>query len=523
MTRWRIGVVVLLVGTMAGFIGGGVKPARAAGPIDVYLIAGQSNATGQGYMANLPKDFKIDQHVLLFNSGLPHLNSGLAADVWLPLHQASESPDRFGPELGFGNRLRKLFPTHQIALIKHAHSGTNLYAEWNPGADSADTAHWGPQFKTFVDTVTAGIRALRDKGYTPTIRGMIWQQGESDNTDNHAGDYGANLAHFISRVRQQFSTPQLRFVYGYVYPPPCTDQGRDLIRQGEHDVDQNSGSPLAVKGALLVATDDLSQRADDPNSPLPDDHIHFGTAGILGLGVRMADKIAAIDVSATTPPTVPPVTTIPSDGNYQRFPDWNKQCEDRVAAFKNKPCDIIFIGDSITQNMSQAPTPAWGLVGGPVWDRVYANRNALNFGVGADKTQHVLWRLDHMDIHSLKPKVAVILIGVNNFEDSAPDIAEGIRAVLDKTLITFTQAKVILISVLPSNRGIDKYKEVNKTIKTFCDNRSVFYLDLFSKMPPVGDNFKGVGFDHVHLTVAGYELWATEMAPLLNRLLRPYE
>ena len=66
-----------------------------------------------------------------------------------------------------------------------------------------------------------------------------------------------------------------------------------LVRKGQKDVDQDSGTPLAVKGAFVVETDDLSQRADDPHSPLPNDRNHFGTAGTLELGRRMAEKMAA--------------------------------------------------------------------------------------------------------------------------------------------------------------------------------------------------------------------------------------
>jgi lysophospholipase L1-like esterase len=493
---------------------------QAGGPIDVYLIGGQSNATGQGYVRNLPKDFKIDPAVLLFTSGKPHLNSGGPAETWIPLRQASESPDRFGPELGFGNRIQELSPGRKIALIKHAHTGTNLYAQWNPGKNAADTAHWGPQFKTFVETVDAGLAALRQQGYQPTLRGMIWQQGENDARPGFAGKYGANLAHLIDRLREQFHAPGLRFVYGYVYPPPCSEEGRFELRQGEHDVDQNSGSLLAVQDAFVVPIDDLSQRADDPGNPLPNDHVHLGTLGQLGLGRRMAEKMLATDLAtAKTPSAEYPKVVTPSDANYRAHPDWNKLCEQRVAAFKDKPCDLIFIGDSITQNFDTAATPAWKLVGKPVWDKYYGTRNALCFGVGADQTQNVLWRLENMDVKALKPKVAIILIGINNYHDSAADITLGIECVLDKTIKTFKGVKIILVSVLPSNRGNEKYSEVNRAIATCADQRSVFYLDLYSKMTPVGDNFLGVGGDHVHLTPAGYELWASQMEPLLVKLL----
>jgi hypothetical protein len=84
----------------------------------------------------------------------------------------------------------------------------------------------------------------------------------------------------------------MRFVYGYVLPPPNTGEQRDLVRKGEKEVDQDSGSPLAVQGAFVVETDDLSQRADDANTKYPDDHVHFGTAGTWELGRRMAVKMA---------------------------------------------------------------------------------------------------------------------------------------------------------------------------------------------------------------------------------------
>jgi hypothetical protein len=270
---------------------GAGKPKR----IDVFLIAGQSNATGQGYIANLPKGFVPNGKVLLFHSGRPHLNSGAEPYTWMPLRQASESPDRFGPELGFGNQMQALNPKSPIALIKHAHSGTNLYSDWNPGDSVKDTVNWGVQYAVFVSTVESALKGLRKMGYDPVIKGMIWQQGESDadKGGSVSEDYGKNLAHFIKRVREQFSCPEMIFVYGYIYPPPNVGKGNDLVRKGQYEVDQNSGSPLSVKGAFVVPTEDLDHRANDYHSPLPNDYVHFGSAGTLELGRRMAVKMCS--------------------------------------------------------------------------------------------------------------------------------------------------------------------------------------------------------------------------------------
>jgi hypothetical protein len=279
---------------------GGAGAAGGAGgsdasAIDIYLIAGQSNATGQGYTKNIPSSFVIDTRVQLYHSA--DIISGAAANTWIPLRHASEAPDaagdRFGPELGFGTNIQALYPDRRIGIIKHAKSGTNLVLNWAPGSSPADTANLGLEFQTFVATVDGGLQALRDQGLHPVIRAMLWQQGENDADlgGDVSAQYGQHLAALIARVREQWSTPSMLFVYGYVYPASNFGTGRDQVRQGEADVDQDSGSPLAVTGAFVVVTDDLELRAMDPGTPYPSDLVHFGTAGQLELGGRMATKV----------------------------------------------------------------------------------------------------------------------------------------------------------------------------------------------------------------------------------------
>lgn len=264
-------------------------------PIEVYLIGGQSNATGQGYMANIPEDFVIDSTVMFFYSG--GLGGGGVAMQWGPLCQASETPDKFGVELSMGTALKKRSGGKEIALIKHALSGSNLYAQWNPGKDNEDELNFGPEYRKFVQTVDEALKGLRDRSYDPAIMGMVWQQGEGDARDiagmEHSNQYGENLRHFVQRVREQFDSPQMLFVYGYVIPVPLKRfTGREEVRVAQKYMDQGSGHPLALQGALVVETDDLPLRCDEPSSPHPRDSVHFNTYGILELGERFAGKLA---------------------------------------------------------------------------------------------------------------------------------------------------------------------------------------------------------------------------------------
>lgn len=263
-------------------------------PIDVILIGGQSNATGQGYVKNIPKDYKVDSEVLIFYS--KWLNGGGKSMIWQPLCHASETPDRFGVELSLGTELQRLNPNKKIAIIKHALSGSNLYRQWNPGKNMSDTTNFGEEYDKFIITVKGGIEQLRQKGYEPTIKAMVWQQGEGDARDiagmENSRSYGKNLNHFIKRMRKQLKTRKMIFVYGYVIPVPLPRfSGREEVRDAQRKISQDSGDPLSLKGAFVISTDDLPLRRDEPQSPHPNDVVHFNTEGILKLGKRFALKI----------------------------------------------------------------------------------------------------------------------------------------------------------------------------------------------------------------------------------------
>jgi lysophospholipase L1-like esterase len=213
-----------------------------------------------------------------------------------------------------------------------------------------------------------------------------------------------------------------------------------------------------------------------------------------------------------------PRTTIPSDSNSRARPVNDKYCRDRVAAAKGHPVDILFVGDSITEAWT---TKSGGGVdrGAAIWNKTYAPRNALNFGVGADRTQHVLWRMDNMDVQDLKPRVTVLLIGTNNNIDPAADIAAGVQAVIAKLETMYPMSKIILVSILPNARATQLMTDANALIRPFADDKTVFYLDLVPLMPPVDDNWTGLGPDKLHPAAAGYQIWADAMEPLLTRLL----
>lgn len=65
--------------------------------------------------------------------------------------------------------------------------------------------------------------------------------------------------------------------------------------------------------------------------------------------------------------------------------------------------NVLFYGDSITD--------AWRNTGLPIFTQHYAPLGAANYGIGGDRTEHVLWRIINGEVQNLNPKLIVLKIG----------------------------------------------------------------------------------------------------------------
>jgi lysophospholipase L1-like esterase len=192
---------------------------------------------------------------------------------------------------------------------------------------------------------------------------------------------------------------------------------------------------------------------------------------------------------------------------------WYRLCEQRIAEAKTTGCDLIFIGDSITMQ--------WNSLAGTLWEQRFAPYHALNFGAAGDWTQNALWRLGHMNLDGLKPRVAVILLGTNNLTHEPEQIAAGIKAVVARTQERFPNITVLLISILPASRETARMTATNTLLPALCNGTTVRWVDVAALMPPQGDSWKGLGPDHLHLSPEGYRIWADALEPSLLELLGP--
>lgn len=197
---------------------------------------------------------------------------------------------------------------------------------------------------------------------------------------------------------------------------------------------------------------------------------------------------------------------------------WMKRHESFNKRVAQGNCDLIFIGDSITQG--------WEGRGKGVWAKYYAKRNAVNLGIGGDRTQHVIWRLDNGNLYRIKPKAAVIMIGTNNSgSNSSKEIADGVKVIVQQLRKKLPETKVLVLGVFPRGaNNADKRRQVNEganaLFKKLADGKAVHYLDIGPEfLGKDGTLTREIMPDLLHLSEKGYTIWAESIEAKLKELM----
>lgn len=229
--------------------------------------------------------------------------------------------------------------------------------------------------------------------------------------------------------------------------------------------------------------------------------------------------------NSTTPSTTPaakPVVQLPdvaapkmsTNGVHAGF---LKSHENFVAIAKKGDVGVLFLGDSITAGWNGQKT---------IWTNAFGKYKPANFGIGGDRTQHVLWRIENGELDGIKPKAAVVMIGTNNSgNDSAEGIAKGITKIVQTIRAKTPDTKILLLAVFPRgekpNTTRDKLKDVNARIAKLHDGKHIHFLDIGDKfLQPDGTLTREIMPDFLHLSPKGYQIWADAITPKLAELVK---
>ena len=263
----------------------------------------------------------------------------------------------------------------------------------------------------------------------------------------------------------------------------------------------------------------------------------IGSAGL----TQAATKAAAAKASD---PCVP-AEKKDASGKFQ------KKHEEFLQRGKAGPIGVLFLGDSITEGWGKAPE---------VWEKFYKQYDAANFGIGGDRTEHVLWRIANGELDGIHPKVVILMIGTNNTSaNDADQIAAADKKIVKEIQAKLPETKVLLLAVFPRGprppavakpapaapgakpakpaapkpvvsaqamaedaaKRMAIINAINKELAKLDDGKKVRYLDLGPKF--LGADGKipmDVMPDQLHPNAKGYQIWADAMQPLLAEMLK---
>lgn len=252
--------------------------------------------------------------------------------------------------------------------------------------------------------------------------------------------------------------------------------------------------------------------------------LHFGWSG----AVSAQPAPAPTPAKAAEEPVVDAAAAVMKNDPRGRF---LPKHEAHLRRAKEGPIGLLFLGDSITERWDTVPH---------IWQHYYGAHQPANFGIGGDETHHVIWRLENGALEGINPKVVVLLIGTNNTgRHNAQQIAGGVRRILELIQAKLPETKVLLLAVFPrgprrSPKGVTTEADLavaakripviqalNVELAQLEDGKRVRFLDIGASF--LGQDGKvpfSIMPDQVHLSPAGYQLWADAMNPLLTEMLR---
>lgn len=239
-----------------------LAPDAPSGPRPLILMLGQSNAVGQGNLADVDAVWSepfaaVDQLSRLARYGEPPAFTDYSGPL------APRTDAMFGAELALG----RMLPDHDI--VECAVGATSLWKNWDPNGT------WPPgQPNLYSQCVAFGHAAELARG--ARVETILWFHGETDAESNalYAGQYGANLVEISGLLLAEF--PCARFDYYRLNAAfnatnaPAVRAGQDAAASGEWMTEVNVDA-LPMRQVTSA---------------------HFTSAGYIGLGQIFADVIA---------------------------------------------------------------------------------------------------------------------------------------------------------------------------------------------------------------------------------------
>jgi beta-glucosidase len=212
------------------------------------------------------------------------------------------------------------------------------------------------------------------------------------------------------------------------------------------------------------------------------------------------------------PPVARQITTQPAERQESW---WRTRLAETNGQLAATSYDIAFLGDSLTQRWDEAS-----------WRALSGARSAVNLGFNGDRTETLLWRLEHGELQGRLPRAFVLLIGTNNIgrHHTPLAVADGIRAIIDRLRAAAPRAPILLVALLPRGTRADApfRRPISLTNRLIarCESRAgLYYVDPGPALLDAhGTLTAAIAPDQLHLSPLGYQRLVEMLRPVLARL-----
>ncbi|XP_060086224.1 platelet-activating factor acetylhydrolase IB subunit alpha2-like [Ylistrum balloti] len=206
-----------------------------------------------------------------------------------------------------------------------------------------------------------------------------------------------------------------------------------------------------------------------------------------------------------------PVEDVQGDGR------WMSQHQRFITEGKEKEPEVLLIGDSIIQQMRFSK----------VWNTLFEPLHCLNFGIGGDQTQHVLWRATNGELDDVSPKVIVLMVGTNNHNHTAEQIVDGIMEIVCVIRSKQKDAQLVVMGVLPRGQNPNPLRIKNSKVNSLLEGKlqrreNVTFFAVEDEVFIGSDGTIGAGdmYDYLHLTPEGYTKLCEPLLEVVEHLLQ---
>ena len=249
---------------------------------DVWILAGQSNMEGIGYLKDAARPhsqtraFYMDDHWAVAKDPIHQLDIAIDSvhtDIngGQPCTRAKHVGTGHG--VAFGRQMHEFTNVPQ-GLIACAHGGTSM-SQWDPAMKKKGSASlYGAMLRRFVKNGS-------------NVAGVVWYQGCSEGFDGVSQLYTGRMKKFVAAIRRDFANARLPFVMvqiAGVYYPSFESNVRQIAENWNSVQEQQRKLPGVIERLAVVPAIDLAY----------DDSIHISGADQQRLGRRLSEAMAVL-------------------------------------------------------------------------------------------------------------------------------------------------------------------------------------------------------------------------------------